>query len=335
MKKPILYIVLLLSTNFLFAQGSLTFNPYVPNVTNGIVDFTFDLVGGGAEYDLSVEVSFNNGSDWNDIDPSYLTGQLEGVVPASGIALQWDAMASFPGQVSNETILRVTARHVCGTAFTFTYPAAGTATVTYGTISKTYNEGTVDEFTLCWFDRNLGASQVATSSADDLAYGDLFQWGRGDDGHQVRNPLSMTTSTLSTTDDPGHGNFITVGSLPWDWRDGQNDNLWQGVDGINNPCPPGWRVPTNDELEADRQSWGSNSSGWAFVSTLKWTGGGFRSLFGAVDNLGQGFVWSSSVSGADASHLYFHSTGASMDSWPRGAGLSVRCVRDIVRTEDE
>src|SRR5690554_918324 len=28
-----------------------------------------------------------------------------------------------------------------------------------------------------WMDRNLGASQVATSSTDEAAYGDLYQWG--------------------------------------------------------------------------------------------------------------------------------------------------------------
>ena len=48
-------------------------------------------------------------------------------------------------------------------------------------------------------DRNLGASQVATSSTDADAYGDLYQWGRGTDGHQIRT--SGTTSTLSSTDD--------------------------------------------------------------------------------------------------------------------------------------
>ncbi|MFZ1451482.1 MAG: hypothetical protein WAT20_02205, partial [Ferruginibacter sp.] len=37
-----------------------------------------------------------------------------------------------------------------------------------------------------WMDRNLGASRVATSSTDDLAYGDLYQWGRLTDGHQNR-----------------------------------------------------------------------------------------------------------------------------------------------------
>jgi len=32
-------------------------------------------------------------------------------------------------------------------------------------------------------DRNLGATQVATSSTDENSYGDLYQWGRRADGH--------------------------------------------------------------------------------------------------------------------------------------------------------
>jgi hypothetical protein len=44
-----------------------------------------------------------------------------------------------------------------------------------------------------WMDRNLGASRVATSSTDEAAYGDLYQWGRFGDGHQCRK--SDTTST--------------------------------------------------------------------------------------------------------------------------------------------
>src|SRR6056297_1536419 len=76
-----------------------------------------------------------------------------------------------------------------------------------------------------WMDRNLGATQVATSSTDADAYGDLYQWGRAADGHQLRT--SGTTSTLATSDIPGHSDFITIGSSPYDWRSPQNDNLWQ------------------------------------------------------------------------------------------------------------
>ena len=98
----------------------------------------------------------------------------------------------------------------------------------------TYNTVLNPDTNRIWLDRNLGATQVATSSTDADAYGDLYQWGRGTDGHEKRD--SDTTSTLSSTDQPGHGDFILAPDSPNDWRDLQNDNLWQGVDGINNPA---------------------------------------------------------------------------------------------------
>ncbi|GAB1416194.1 hypothetical protein MASR2M117_16000 [Paludibacter sp.] len=94
-----------------------------------------------------------------------------------------------------------------------------------------------------WMDRNLGASQVATSYNYAASYGDLYQWGRGTDGHEKRT--SATTNTLNNTDNPGHGSFIISDSPPYDWQNTQNYNLWQGVNGINNPCPTGYRVPTS------------------------------------------------------------------------------------------
>ena len=136
-----------------------------------------------------------------------------------------------------------------------------------------------------WMDRNLGASQVANSSTDTAAYGDLYQWGRGADGHQCRD--SGTTSTLSSTDQPGHGDFITISSSPYDWRSSQNDNLWQGVNGLNNPCPSGYRLPTEAELDAERESWSSNNSAGAFASPLKLPVAGDRDYSNAaVGNVG-------------------------------------------------
>ena len=121
-----------------------------------------------------------------------------------------------------------------------------------------------------WMDRNLGASQVATSQTDEKAYGDLYQWGRGADGHQLRT--SPTTNTLSTTDVPGNAFFIT--STNYDWRSPKNDALWQGVNGINNPCPSGYRLPTTTEVNAEIATFSAGSPTGAYNSVLKFTWGG-------------------------------------------------------------
>ena len=179
-----------------------------------------------------------------------------------------------------------------------------------------------------WMDRNLGASQVATSSTDASSYGDLYQWGRAADGHESRT--SGTTSTLATSDNPGHGDFITSSSSPYDWRNPQNDNLWQGVSGTNNPCPSGYHLPTEAEWEAERASWGSNNTAGAFGSPLKLPVAGARdrsngSLYGVGSS---GFYWGSTVDGTAASYLLFGSPGAGMSSGYRAGGLSVRCLKD-------
>jgi uncharacterized protein (TIGR02145 family) len=179
-----------------------------------------------------------------------------------------------------------------------------------------------------WMDRNLGASRVATSSTDAEAYGDLYQWGRGADGHEKRN--SETTSTLSSSDTPGHGKFITVNSGNYDWRSPQNNNLWQGANGINNPCPEGFRIPTAAEWNAERASWSSNNSAGAFASPLKLPVAGLRSnSIGSLYDVGSyGYYWSSTVNGASAQFLSFFSSNALMYSLYRAVGLSVRCLKD-------
>ena len=179
-----------------------------------------------------------------------------------------------------------------------------------------------------WMDRNLGAGRVATGSTDSEAYGDLFQWGRTADGHEKRN--SPTTTTLSTSDTPGHGNFILLTEHPYDWRTTQNDNLWQATGGINNPCPANYRVPTEAEWQAERQSWGSNTAAGAFASPLKLTVAGLRSEEnGALAEVGTiGSYWSTSVSSNLVWHLFFDSSDAAMDNYSRATGRSVRCIKD-------
>jgi uncharacterized protein (TIGR02145 family) len=178
-----------------------------------------------------------------------------------------------------------------------------------------------------WMDRNLGATQAATSSTDANSYGDLYQWGRRSDGHQCRT--SPTTTTLSSTDQPANGSFIITASLPFDWRSPQNDNLWQGVNGVNNPCPSGYRLPTETELNAERTSWSQNNSEGAFASPLKLPMASYRLGYGSLGSVGtEGGYWSSTVISSFSRYLYFLSSDAFMSSNRRAGGLSVRCLKD-------
>jgi uncharacterized protein (TIGR02145 family) len=315
-----------------FAQGTITVTVTSSEAGSGLTEIEYEFTGDDSAYNITVEVSFNDGEDFAAIPETHLEGALTNVAPGGPYILTWDGIKTFPDTYSKETIIRIvaTTTFTCGDDITFTYRGAS---VTYGTISKTYNiEGT--DVTLCWFDRNLGATtdpaSTATNTNEDL-YGDMFQWGRLDDGHQDRG--STTTSTLSTTDIPGHSDFITTTSHPDDWRNGQNNDLWQ-QDGIciNNPCPTGWHVPTKAELQAEMDSWGEDNqdAAGAFASDLKWPVGGDRDKDGELHSVGEyGYVWSSSVNNiTDARLLTFNSSSASIYPDYRALGLSVRCVRD-------
>ncbi len=180
-----------------------------------------------------------------------------------------------------------------------------------------------------WMDRNLGATQVATSSTDTNSYGDLYQWGRRSDGHQCRS--STTTATLSSTDQPANGNFIlSPPNPPLDWRSPQNNNLWQGVNGVNNPCPSAYRLPTEAELNAERLSWSSNNDQGAFASPLKLPVAGSRYFdSGSLGFVGAGgCYWSSTVFGVYSQYLNFGSGGAFVNIDWRAYGRSVRCLKD-------
>jgi hypothetical protein len=212
-------------------------------------------------------------------------------------------------------------------------PGGGGGTYPPGTVHCTGTPTAVVDVTnpstgKIWMDRNLGASQAATSSTDANSYGDLYQWGRRADGHQCRT--SPTTATLSSTDQPAHGDFITTNSGNYDWRSPQNDNLWQGINGVNNPCPSGYRLPTNAELDAERLSWSQDNSAGAFASPLKLPRAGFRDYSnGSLNDVGNvGNYWSSTVSGTYSRSLRFLSSNAIMITNYRVYGFTVRCLKD-------
>ncbi|MGP1515498.1 MAG: hypothetical protein ACTTJH_06005 [Bacteroidales bacterium] len=102
------------------------------------------------------------------------------------------------------------------------------------------------EGVLIFLDRNLGALSNDITSSD--SWGDLYQWGRKTDGHEKR--LSDTTNTISPNFTLTNNEFIVDSARANDWIIYPQDDLWNGGDGINNPCPCGYRLPTKSEWKA-------------------------------------------------------------------------------------
>ena len=195
-----------------------------------------------------------------------------------------------------------------------------------------------------WLNNNLGAhysninhasfnpSQQATSATDYLAYGSLFQWGRKPDGHELitytnANIGTANGTTGSQSNNPANALFI-IGFT--DWRTSQDDTLWSTEASANNPCPVGFRVPTNGELTTLVTSSSISNSATAASSAMKFTVPGYRNDGnGTLGYVGSdGYYWSSTVSGTRASFRYFDSGGTTTDNRPRALGFSVRCLKD-------
>lgn len=208
----------------------------------------------------------------------------------------------------------------------------GNKSITYRTVANHKTQR-------IWLDRNLGASRVGLNAADCQAYGSLYQWGRSADGHQLiawsnaftGSGMNGIASETMTAGRPGQPMFVKSLNFPWDWCMPQNKMLWQGEKGVNNPCPAGFRIPTEAELEEETESWVSRNASGGFSSPLRWVVAGYRE-FNDGNVLGAGSsggVWSATVAGdSRARTLRFTESESNMMTDFRAEGYSVRCIKN-------
>jgi len=165
----------------------------------------------------------------------------------------------------------------------------------------------------CWATCNVDMPGTFTANPEDA--GMFYQWNRKT-GWSSTDP--MINSNGSTTWDPSNASGSTWASA-------------------NDPCPTGWRVPTN----AEHRSLLNAGSQWTTTNGVdgRIFGNGNDLLFlpavgirhyivGANMGMGTGFYWSCTASPNRAFYLSFSSSGATDNDIPRSTGLSVRCIKE-------
>ncbi|MGB1294184.1 MAG: beta strand repeat-containing protein, partial [Flavobacteriales bacterium] len=203
-----------------------------------------------------------------------------------------------------------------------------------------------------WLNNNLGANyadlshdnfnpaQSALTKSDHNAYGSLYQWGRYSDGHELIDYTNGTTGTGVNgiiggpipTPTPNHNLFVKP-SLN-DWLSTVNNSLWQGVNGQNNPCPEGFRLPDNDEFSALMTALNFDNTGFSSSHVVKFPFPGFRvnisSTAGGINMESfQGYYQTSTVlSGGTTIRVHHLNEGHNMSQGAKKGGWSVRCIQD-------
>jgi len=218
-----------------------------------------------------------------------------------------------------------------------------------------------------FLDRNIGSPKVAESVADYLAYGYLYQFGRRSDGHQIINWTSATTGTLNL---PAEDNAnapmdrTTADNSPF-YKGGGADNVqdwvkapsmasinptlnyyWAAVKedpnyatgGTNNPCPPGFRLPTAAELSELTKIITKREDAY---NLLKLPTAGYIAadgVFKAQGSTGGVYIWGADVGTATAvatnktvNHGAYslYTTGRAVRGIEKACALTIRAVRTV------
>jgi hypothetical protein len=193
-----------------------------------------------------------------------------------------------------------------------------------------------------WLNNALGAqysnmnnasfnpNKQATSATDFNSYSSLFQLGRKPDGHELitwtntsGTPVNGINSILN--DIPNDASFIKSTN---DWRNNQDSTLWSSESSTNNPCPKGYRVPSNSEITTYISSAGTTDVFSNFNARLKFPFSGARdNSSGNVYSFGsQSDIWTNGSTWNNS--FYFYNSSSSNQNSAPAYGFTVMCIKN-------
>lgn len=191
-----------------------------------------------------------------------------------------------------------------------------------------------------WMQQNLGSSQVATSATDAASYGDYFQWGRWQDGHEKSN--SAIGTDVNPNNPMGLGTANNTFIPTW-WNAGNTTDTWEAATPAavseTNGCDPckaalgnGWRIPTEAEWTAVIEAENITNVESGFTSNLKLAVAGYRGSSGNFSFVGQrGYYWNSNVSATLNNYgrnLYYSNAVMNPNAGaPRLQAHPIRCIK--------
>lgn len=196
-----------------------------------------------------------------------------------------------------------------------------------------------------WLQQNLGSPQVAFHQLDQASYGDYFQWGRWDDGHQNFNSATITGGSLLLNPShisSGYPKFIkgTTTGTKWWGTGGLATDTWSGTTATSvngkDPCAAlgaGWRLPTAAEWENIAIKEDLFGTIAAFQSNLKLPAAGYRlSYDGMVFRNGDnGHYWTSKAENNSLARVFVYDDNtydAITRPTQRAEGYSCRCIKN-------
>ena len=204
--------------------------------------------------------------------------------------------------------------------------------------SKTYCEAhTKDGKT--WLDRNLGADKNCATSDDALCYGDLYQWGRTTDGHELRgstpddvNPVEadyLWRSPLFEVAAAGEEDWLTkIGDEDHAGDQKMRADYWQDPT-TGEVCPDGWYIPSLSEANTTMNAENITDAPTALASPLKIGLSGERSTGGAVQLVGTLGGYYTTDFGADNTvrSMTVKKTEVIVSKPAAAKGFAIRCLK--------